>query len=79
MIGVGFQVPSFKFQARFGLSTCHFPHSRYRVVSRAAEGVAAQDAFEGEPGAFERPVFDDGFLGILRACRGVAAGSGRKG
>lgn len=39
--------------------------------------MATADAPDGEPGASQRPVFQDGFYGILAACGGVAAG-GRK-
>ena len=46
------------------------------VVARAAPGVAAEDAFECEPAAFERTVFLDSFHRILRAGGSVAAGSG---
>ena len=48
------------------------------VVAGATEGVAAQDALEGEPAAAEWAVFADGFLGILRAGGGEAAGRRRQ-
>jgi len=35
------------------------------VVAAAAPRVAAQDAADGQPKAFERSVLLDGFLGIL--------------
>jgi len=46
------------------------------VVAGAAKGVAAEDAFEGEPAAPERAVFLDGFHGVLGAGGGEAADGG---
>lgn len=40
------------------------------------QGVAAQDALECHPAAAKGSVFDDGFLGVLRAGWRVAAGGG---
>ena len=42
-------------------------------MSVSAERVAAGDAFEGEPAAFERAVFAHGFNGVLRTSGRVAA------
>ena len=47
---------------------------RHGVVAGAAPGVAAEDALEGEPEAFEGAVFAEGLKGVLRACGGEAAG-----
>ena len=51
---------------------------RYGVVSRAAPGVAAEDAFDAEPAAFENPVFEYCLHHILAARRRVTAGRRRE-
>lgn len=47
--------------------------SGHRVVTVAAPGVAAQDAFDGEPAAFEGAVFFKCFQAVLGAGRRVPA------
>ena len=47
--------------------------SGYGVVSRTAEGVAAEDALQSQPAATEGAVLLDGLLRILRAGGGIAA------
>ena len=48
--------------------------SRNGIVTGATPGVAAEDAFQRKPEAFERPVLAEGLEGVLRAGRGEAAG-----
>ena len=43
------------------------------VVTGAAPGMAAADAFDSQPAAFENTVFEDGLHHILAAGRGVPA------
>ena len=54
---------------------CYSP-SRHRVVPAAAPGVAAQDALDGQPAAFEHAVLLDGLDGVLRTGGHVAAARG---
>ena len=44
----------------------------YGVIARATPGMAAEDAFDAEPAAFERSVFEYGFHHVLAARRCVA-------
>ena len=48
------------------------------VVAGTAPRMAAQDALDAQPAAFEDPVFQDGFDHILAACRRISAGRWRK-
>ena len=42
--------------------------SRYRIISMSAPGMAAADAFYGEPKTFEYAVFFKRLQAIMRAC-----------
>ena len=52
---------------------------RYWVIAGSSPRMAAQDAFDAEPAAFENTVFEDRFDHILAAGGGVAAGRWRQG
>ena len=41
------------------------PVLRYRIITGAAPGVAAHNAAEGKPAAFERAILAERFQGIL--------------
>ena len=48
--------------------------SRDRIVAGTAPGMAAQDALDAQPAAFEDTVFEDSFHHILTASRRIATG-----
>lgn len=49
---------------------------RHRIIAGATEGVAAENAAQGQPAALERAVLAQGIEGVLRAGRGEPAGGG---
>ena len=52
--------------------------SRDRIVAGTAPWMAAQDALDAQPAAFEDAVFEHGFHHILAARRRIAAGRRRE-
>jgi hypothetical protein len=46
------------------------------IIAPGLEGIAADDAFHGEPPAFGDPITAYGLVSVLRAARHVTAGRG---
>ena len=54
-------------------SIFNFQFSRHRIIPASSPRVARHYPFDGQPSAFEGPVFLQGFKAVVGACGGIAA------